>query len=60
MQQTMKYKIDIDFFHDYGSKHILTTNAQGDSETFYFHISKYYTPRIVLDALERFNCSAGL
>ena len=34
---------------------MLRNTAQGDSETFYFHVAKHYIPRIAHNTLDEFN-----
>lgn len=46
--------------YDVGAKTVLTTNVTGDHETFYYHVLRFYIPKIAQETCNKYGLGIGI
>ena len=47
-------------FYDVGAKSVLTNNNEGDAETIYMHVARYYIPKLARELFEKYGVGIGI
>ena len=59
-QLIVEYETNAKILYDVGAKTVLTNNTKGDCETIYYHVARYYIPKIARKLFEMYGLGVGV
>jgi hypothetical protein len=55
-----EYENNMTILYDVGAKTVLTNNNEGDAETIYMHVARYYIPKLARELFEKYGVGIGI
>ena len=60
MQNINTYTEKVTSMYDVGAKTVLTNNVSGDHETFYYHVLRFYIPKIAKETYDKYKLGVSI
>ena len=54
------YEDNVKTLYDIGAKTVLTDNTEGDAETLYFHVARFYIPKLARELFKKYGLGIGI